>query len=494
MKHLIKEKERCMFIGIDLGTSGVKAILLDKSGLILGTKTVPLSVSRPAALWSEQDPQEWWSATDQAVKELAKDIDLSHVIAIGLAGQMHGATLLNDNGEVLRPAILWNDGRCAAECLEIEQLVPNSREITGNIMMPGFTAPKLKWVQKNEPECFAKIAKVLLPKDYIRYRMTGDFASDMSDSAGTMWLDVAKRDWNDELLAATGLTREQMPKLYEGSDVTGVLSKEIAKAWGMACVPVIAGAGDNAAGAIGVGITQPGQAMLSLGTSGVYFAVTDGFAANPESALHTFCHALPASWHSMSVILSAASCLDWVAKLTGAASVPEMLAEVEAEAAADSDVIFLPYLSGERTPHNNPHAKGVFFGMTHETKRPELAKAVLEGVAFAFADGLDALHATGNEPDEISLIGGGARSPYWRQMLADVFNKKLVYRAGGDVGPALGAARLAHLGATENAKIEEVCPVPGLIQTHSPNSESHASYSVKRETFQKLYVQVKDLF
>lgn len=483
-----------MFIGIDLGTSGVKAILLDKRGLILGTKIVPLSVSRPSPLWSEQDPQEWWSATDQAVKELAKDIDLSHVIAIGLAGQMHGATLLNDNGEVLRPAILWNDGRCAAECLELEQLVPNSREITGNIMMPGFTAPKLKWVQKNESECFAKIAKVLLPKDYLRYRMTGDFASDMSDSAGTMWLDVAKRDWNDELLAATGLTREQMPKLYEGSDVTGVLSKEIAKAWGMACVPVIAGAGDNAAGAIGVGITQPGQAMLSLGTSGVYFAVTDGFAANPESALHTFCHALPASWHSMSVILSAASCLDWVAKLTGAASVPEMLAEVEAEAAADSDVIFLPYLSGERTPHNNPHAKGVFFGMTHETKRPELAKAVLEGVAFAFADGLDALHATGNEPDEISLIGGGARSPYWRQMLADVFNKKLVYRAGGDVGPALGAARLAHLGTTGNAKIEDVCPVPGLIQTHTPNSKSHLSYSVKRETFQKLYVQVKDLF
>lgn len=492
--YLIYKKEPCMFIGIDLGTSGVKVILLDQSGLILGTKTVSISVSRPAPLWSEQDPAEWWSATDSAIKALAKDIDLSNVSAIGLAGQMHGATLLNDTGEVLRPAILWNDGRCAAECLEIEQLVPASRDITGNIMMPGFTAPKLKWVQKNEPECFTKIAKVLLPKDYLRYRMTGDFASDMSDAAGTMWLDVAKRDWNDQLLAATGLTRQQMPKLYEGSQITGTLSKELANQWGMPCVPVVAGAGDNAAGAIGVGITQPGQAMLSLGTSGVYFAVSDGFRANPESALHSFCHALPSTWHSMSVILSAASCLTWVAELTGAASVPELIAEAEAHADENSEVIFLPYLSGERTPHNNPNAKGVFFGMTHATKRAELAKAVLEGVAFALADGLDALHATGVEPEEISLIGGGARSAYWRQMLADIFNKKLAYRAGGDVGPALGAARLAHLGTTKQAKISEVCPVPGLIQTHLPNIKNIPAYALKRKKFQKLYLQLKDVF
>ena len=483
-----------MFIGIDLGTSGVKAILLDESGTILGTKNVSISISRPAPLWSEQDPQEWWSATDEAVKALAKENDLSRVSAIGLAGQMHGATLLNDNGEVLRPAILWNDGRCAAECLELESLVATSRDITGNIMMPGFTAPKLKWVQNHEPECFSKIAKVLLPKDYLRYCMTGDFASDMSDSAGTLWLDVAKRDWNDELLIATGLTREQMPKLYEGSDITGTLSAEVAEQWGMPCVPVIAGAGDNAAGAIGVGITQPGQAMLSLGTSGVYFAVSDGFNANPDSALHTFCHALPNAWHSMSVILSAASCLDWVVKLTGLVSVAEMFDLVESEADENSDVIFLPYLSGERTPHNNPNAKGVFFGMTHETKAADLAKAVLEGVAFAFADGLDALHATGGEPEEISLIGGGARSAYWRQMLADILDQKLAYRAGGDVGPALGAARLAHLAIAGPQKMAEICPVPELIEMHSPNAEKQATYAVKRLKFQKLYVQLKDLF
>lgn len=483
-----------MFIGIDLGTSGVKAILLDQSGVIIGTKSVSISISRPEPLWSEQDPQEWWSATDQAVKALAKEHDLSAVMAIGLAGQMHGATLLGDSGEILRPAILWNDGRCAQECLEIEKLVPTSRDITGNIMMPGFTAPKLKWVQNHELECFSKIAKVLLPKDYLRYCMTGDFASDMSDSAGTMWLDVAKRDWNDELLVATGLTRAQMPKLYEGSDITGVLSEAVAKQWGMPQVPVVAGAGDNAAGAVGVGITQPGQAMLSLGTSGVYFAVSDGFNANPDSALHTFCHALPNAWHSMSVILSAASCLDWAAKLTGVATVPEMIASAEANADKNSEVIFLPYLSGERTPHNNPNAKGVFFGMTHETSGPELAQAVLEGVAFAFADGLDALPSTVAEPEEVSLIGGGARSAYWRQMLADVLNKKLAYRAGGDVGPALGAARLAHLGVAENAILEAICPVPELIETHLPNAEQQAVYAVKREKFQKLYVQLKDLF
>ncbi len=483
-----------MFIGIDLGTSGVKAILVDQSGVILGTKTISISIFRPAPLWSEQDPEEWWSATDKAIKALSENLDLSHVRAIGLAGQMHGATLLDDNGDVIRPAILWNDGRCAEECREIELLVPTSREITGNIMMPGFTAPKLKWVQKNEPEYFAKIAKVLLPKDYLRYRMTGDFASDMSDSAGTMWLDVAKRDWNEQLLAATGLSRQQMPTLFEGSEITGTLSIELAKQWGMSCVPVVAGAGDNAAGAIGVGITQPEQAMLSLGTSGVYFAVSDGFKANPESALHSFCHALPYKWHSMSVILSAASCLNWVAELTGASSVPEMIADLEAGVDIASEVIFLPYLSGERTPHNDPNAKGVFFGMTHKTTKLELAQSVLEGVGFALADGLDALHATGVEPDEISLIGGGARSEYWRQMLADIFNKKLVYRAGGEVGPALGAARLAHLAIAGQDKISQICPVPELIQSHLPSINNHKIYALKREKFQKLYLQLKDLF
>ncbi|MBB1274010.1 xylulokinase [Psychromonas sp. SR45-3] len=483
-----------MFIGIDLGTSGVKVILLDVDGVILDTKSVAISVLRPFPLWSEQDPESWWTATDQAMKALGQDNDLSKVQSMGIAGQMHGATLLDKDSNILRPAILWNDGRSEKECIELEQLVPNSRDITGNIMMPGFTAPKLKWVKKHEPDCFLKIAKVLLPKDYLNFRLTGDFVSDMSDAAGTMWLNVGKRDWDDQLLAATGLSRDNMPTLFEGNQVTGHLSAAIAQRWGMGNVPVVAGAGDNAAGAIGVGIIKPGQAMLSLGTSGVYFAVTNGFTPNPESALHSFCHALPSTWHSMSVILSAASCLNWVAELTGAADVASLLTEVENSANPTSEVIFLPYLSGERTPHNNANAKGVFFGMTHETKRAELGKAVLEGVAFALADGLDALHATGVDPEEISLIGGGAQSAYWRQMLADIFNRKLAYRSGGEVGPALGAARLAHLGVTKDKTVSEICPVPSLVQMHLPDSNKHLAYGGKREKFQKLYVQLKDLF
>ncbi|MFA0194717.1 FGGY family carbohydrate kinase [Vibrio artabrorum] len=261
-----------MYIGIDLGTSGVKSIVMSRDGDILASQTIKLTVSRPLELWSEQDPMDWWQATCESISGLSNQVDLAQVKAIGLSGQMHGATLLDANGDIIRPAILWNDGRCADECLQLEAEVPNSRSITGNIMMPGFTAPKLKWVANHEPQLFEKINKVLLPKDYLRFKMTGDFASDMSDSAGTLWLDVEKRDWNNDLLAATGLSRRHMPKLFEGNEITGALSQDVAALWGMKQVPVIAGGGDNAAGAIGVGIISPGQAMLSLGTSGVYFA------------------------------------------------------------------------------------------------------------------------------------------------------------------------------------------------------------------------------
>ncbi|MDD1784255.1 xylulokinase [Enterovibrio sp. ZSDZ35] len=483
-----------MYIGIDLGTSGVKVIAMLDSGEIVATETMPLNVYRPEPLWSEQDPAEWWQVTCDAMIALGKSVDLRDVKAIGLSGQMHGATLLDIRGEVLRPAILWNDGRCAKECLQLEAAVPNSREITGNIMMPGFTAPKLKWVANHEPAIFQQIDKVLLPKDYLRYKMTGRFASDMSDSAGTLWLDVNNRDWDDSMLNATGLSRHHMPELCEGNQTTGYLLPDIAASWNMPTVPVVAGGGDNAAGAIGVGIIQPGQAMLSLGTSGVYFAVSDGFVSNPDSALHSFCHALPDTWHTMSVILSAASCLKWVAELTGFDDVGQMIADVEATAIPNSGVIFLPYLSGERTPHNDPNAKGVFFGMTHTTTKLDLAKAVLEGVGFAFADGFDALHVTGTEPDTVSLIGGGARSPYWRQMLADIVERPLVYRKGGDVGPALGAARLAMLGVTNGVSFQDACPEPELVQEHKPDATKMAYYRAKRATFQALYQQLKPLF
>ncbi|SHO55537.1 xylulokinase [Vibrio quintilis] len=483
-----------MYIGIDLGTSGVKVIVLSSSGAIIATGTSALDISRPQPLWSEQSPLQWWQATCDCIRQLGDQTDLSQVKAIGLSGQMHGATLIDAQGNVLRPAILWNDGRCARECQELEERVPESHQITGNLIMPGFTAPKLKWVQKHEPDIFTRISKVLLPKDYLRFKMTGQFATDMSDAAGTCWLDLSGRCWSEPMLQATGLTKAQMPDLFEGTDVTGYLSESVAQQWGVPVVPVIAGGGDNAAGAVGTGITRPGQAMLSLGTSGVYFAVSDGCQANPDSALHTFCHALPKAWHHMSVMLSAASCLDWVAGLTGFGSVGDMLTALEANRPELTPVIFLPYLSGERTPHNNPDAKGVFFGMTHETTRFHLIQAVLEGVGFAFADGADALHATGNIPQEVCLIGGGARSAYWRQMLADITGIKLTYRQGGEVGPALGAARLAALGTEGLSRLDEICPEPPLIEQHQPNLTTHQAYQNKRVIFRKLYQQLEGLF
>ncbi|HFZ8994725.1 TPA: xylulokinase [Citrobacter freundii] len=482
-----------MYIGIDLGTSGVKAILLNERGEVVASHTEKLTVSRPHPLWSEQDPAQWWQATDRAVKALGQAHPLREVKALGITGQMHGATLLDKQQQVLRPAILWNDGRCGEECALLEEQVPQSRVITGNLMMPGFTAPKLLWVQRHEPEIFRQIAKVLLPKDYLRLRMTGDFACDMSDAAGTMWLDVAKRDWSDVMLAACQLTREQMPALYEGSEITGALLPEVAQAWNMPVVPVIAGGGDNAAGAVGVGMVNAGQAMLSLGTSGVYFAVSDGFLSKPESAVHSFCHALPERWHLMSVMLSAASCLDWAVKLTGMASVPELIAAAQ-QADDNADAIwFLPYLSGERTPHNNPRAKGVFFGLTHQHGPAELARAVLEGVGYALADGMDVVHACGIKPDSVTLIGGGARSEYWRQMLADISGLQLDYRTGGDVGPALGAARLAQIAMNKEKALSDLLPQLPLEQAHYPDAERHALYLQRRETFRRLYQQLLPL-
>ena len=482
-----------MYIGIDLGTSGVKAILLNEQGDVLASQTETLTVSRPHPLWSEQDPEHWWQATDRAMKALGEQHSLQSVKALGIAGQMHGATLLDKQQKVLRPAILWNDGRCSEECALLEATVPESREITGNLMMPGFTAPKLLWVQRHEPEVFAQIDKVLLPKDYLRLRMTGVFASDMSDAAGTMWLDVAKRDWSDKMLDACQLNRQQMPGLYEGSEIIGTLKEDVAKAWNMSAAPVVAGGGDNTAGAVGVGMMDVGQAMLSLGTSGVYFAVSDGFRSKPESAVHSFCHALPNRWHLMSVMLSAASCLDWAAKLTGLGSVPALLAAAEKADEEAGDIWFLPYLSGERTPHNNPQAKGVFFGLTHQHGPAELALAVLEGVGYALADGMDVVHSCGVTPQSVTLIGGGARSPYWRQMLADISGQTLDYRTGGDVGPALGAARLAQIAMSPGKPLQSLLPQLPLEQQHKPDMARHERYKTRRKVFNQIYQQLLPL-
>jgi xylulokinase len=364
---------------------------------------------------------------------------------------MHGATLLDGADRPIRPAILWNDGRAAAECAELERREPRSRAITGNLAMPGFTAPKLLWVAAHEPDAFARTRRVLLPKDYLRLRMTGAAASEMSDAAGTLWLDVGARRWSEAMLAATGLKPSAMPELFEGSQATGTLRPEVAAAWGVPADAVVAGgAGDNAAGAAGVGVIRPGDAFLSLGTSGVLFVADAGFAPNPAEAVHAFCHCLPGTWHRMSVILSAASALSWLARLLGGTE-PELLAEAEAADPDIGELLFLPYLSGERTPHNDPTATGVFLGLTHATGRPQLVRALLEGVAFAFADGQAALTAAGTAIGEVSVIGGGARSQFWGRILAAALNRPLHYPAGGELGPAFGAARLGRLAATGEA-------------------------------------------
>lgn len=481
-----------MYIGIDLGTSGVKAVLLDENQRIVAATQQSLPISRPHPLWSEQNPEDWWHAANLAMLALARQQDLSAVKAIGLTGQMHGATLLDKQNNVLRPAILWNDGRSFAECEELEKRVPRSREITGNLMMPGFTAPKLKWVRRHEPAVAEKISKVLLPKDYLRLMMTGEYASDMSDASGTMWLNVAERNWDKSLLNACGLDESNMPKLFEGNQITGYLRADLAKNWKMNAVPVVAGGGDNAAGAIGIGLYKTGQAMLSLGTSGVYFVVTDKFTANPQKAVHSFCHALPDRWHLMSVILSAASAVDWVQKAAGIADIQTLFQKVE-KSAVNSEAIFLPYLSGERTPHNDANAKGVFWGLSHNDDQISMAKAVVEGVSFALAEGIDVLHETGVTADHIALIGGGAKSAYWRQLLADVSGRTMEYRTGGDVGPALGAAKLAQIALNPHEDIANFCrPLP-LEAVYRPNAERTAYYAEKRAKYAALYQRLKGI-
>lgn len=483
------------FLGIDLGTSGVKTLLVDDEQRVLAEATAPLEVSRPRPLWSEQDPEDWWTAAGASVASIraSHPKELASVRGIGLSGQMHGATLLDAGDDVLRPAILWNDGRSAAQCEEIERREPRSREISGNLAMPGFTAPKLLWVAENEPEIFAKIAHVLLPKDYLRLRMTGERASEMSDSAGTLWLDVARRRWSSELLAATDLAESAMPTLFEGSASTGTLRPNVAEAWGLSRDAVVAGGGgDNAAGAVGVGVIDAGQAFLSLGTSGVYFVAGERYAPNPARAVHAFCHCLPGRWHQMSVILSAASCLSWVTSVTGAKDEGALLAEVEA-ADRDSRVIFLPYLSGERTPHNDPDAKGVFFGLTHETGRVDLGRAVLEGVAFALADGQDALLDAGTRIDAITVIGGGARSHYWGRILAGALDRPLRYAAGAELGPAFGAARLGRLAVTGEDPAS-VCTAPGADHVAEPESALVERYAERRAVYGRLYESLREAF
>ncbi|MFM2354858.1 MAG: hypothetical protein RLZZ528_594, partial [Pseudomonadota bacterium] len=390
-----------MFLGLDLGTSGLKGIVIDDAQRVVAEATAPLTVERPFDGWSEQSPESWIVACENVLAALGPH--LTRVQGIGLSGHMHGATLLDGADNVLRPCILWNDTRSHAEAAALDA-DPRFRAITGNIVFPGFTAPKLVWVAKHEPAIFGKVAKVLLPKDYLRLWLTGEHVAEMSDAAGTSWLDTGGRDWSDGLLAATGLTRSQMPRLVEGSEVSGQIRDSIADRFGLpkGCV-VAGGGGDNAASGIGVGVVKAGQAFVSLGTSGVLFAANDGYQPDPETAVHTFCHALPGTWHQMGVILAATDALNWFARLAGsdAAKLTGNLGPLQ----APGKTRFLPYLGGERTPLNSASVRGAFIGLEHATDRDAATRAVLEGVTFAVRDSRDALSATGTKIDRLLAVG-----------------------------------------------------------------------------------------
>ena len=477
-----------MYLGIDLGTSELKAIIVDLDQATVASHSVKLEISRPRPLWSEQAPQAWVRALDEVLNALRQQAPaaLAAVQGIAVSGQMHGAVLLDGNAEVLRPAILWNDTRAFAECVEIEAAVPESRAVTGNLMMPGFTAPKLAWLRRHEPTLFETIATVMLPKDYLVLHLTGERVTDMSDAAGTGWLDVAQRDWSDRLLAATGLDRARMPRLIEGSARAGALRPELQRRGGIGGAAVVAaGAADNAATAIGVGAVGEGQALVSLGSSGVILAATDGFAPNPAQAVHAFCHAVPKRWYQMTVTLSATTSLTWAARLCGHASDAGFAALAE-QADVAAAPIFLPYLNGERTPHNNAAAQGLFFGLSSRTDTAALAYSVLEGVAFSLADGHAALQQAGTRIAQAAVVGGGANSRQWVSLVAAACGFALQRPTGGDRGGAFGAARLARLAHTGEA-VEAVCRPVAAESVTPPDLALRERLAPRYERYKRLY-------
>lgn len=483
-----------MYLGLDIGTSGVKAILIDQRQRVLASATSPLRVSRPKPGWSEQSPEDWWKACNAAVRAIAKAKPkaIAAVEGIGLSGQQHGATLLDKADKVLRPAILWNDARSFAECRDIEEREPSARKIAGNIPLAGFTAPKLVWVKKNEPRIFDKVAKVLLPKDYVRLRMTGDYASDMSDSSGTFWLDIAKRAWSDELLAATDMSRDQMPKLFEGTQATGRLSPQVAKAWGMPKRPVVAGGGgDNPASACGIGAVKNGEAFISLGTSGVLFVSNERFMPNAARAVHAFCHAVPGAWHQMGVILSATASLEWLATLLKTPA-PKLTAALGKTLEGPSPALFLPYLSGERTPVADAQIRGLVMGLGHESDAKILTHAVLDGVAFAFRDSLEALKAAGTSVTRVTAVGGGTRSPLWLKIIATALDLPVDVPADGDFGGAFGAARLGLIAAT-GADFASVCTAPRIARTVKPEARARAAYEKAYARYVQIYPSIREI-
>ncbi len=484
-----------MYLGLDFGTSSVKGVLIDAKQKIVATASAPLKVSRPQPGWSEQNPEDWWKACNTVVKTLGKmkPKAIAAVEGIGLSGQQHGATLLGKDGKALRPCILWNDARSFRECEDIEKAESRAREISGNIPLAGFTAPKLLWVKKHEPKIFSQVAKVLLPKDYIRFRMTGDCASDMSDSSGTYWLDIAKRDWSDKLLAAGSMSIDQMPKLYEGTDATGRLTPAVARAWGMPKRPVVAGGGgDNAAAACGIGAVTDNSALVSIGTSGVLFVSNDTFRPNAGRAVHAFCHAVPGTWHQMGVILSAAASLEWLATILGKPA-PKLTAALGNTLTGPSPALMLPYLSGERTPVADAQVRGLIMGLGHESDHKTLTHAALDAVAFAFRDSLEALKDAGTEVKRVTAVGGGSKSELWLKIIATVLGVPVDLPAAGDVGGAFGAARLGLIAAT-GVDFRKVLTAPKTARTIKPEPKARDAYEAHYRRYASIYPAIKEIY
>ena len=476
-----------MFIGLDLGTSHLKGIVIDDAQNVCAEASVSLSLMRPKNGWSEQNPQDWLDATENVMASLANKVNLKKVNAIGLSGQMHGATLLDKNDNVLRPCILWNDTRSAEEASYLDSKTI-FRNLTGNIVFPGFTAPKLAWVRKHEPNIFAKISKVLLPKDYLRLWLCGEYVAEMSDAAGTSWLDVKRRDWSDALLAETDLDRSQMPTLIEGCEISGVLKKTHASKWGLPHGVIIAGGGgDNAASAIGVGVVKAGDAFVSLGTSGVLFAASDEYQPDAASAVHTFCHALPNTWHQMGVILAATDAMNWFGQVLNS-SAQEMTNDLGL-LKAPSKTLFLPYLGGERTPHNDAQIRASFINLDHNADRQAMIRAVIEGVAFAFRDCFDVLSSTGTKINQLVAVGGGAKSEYWVQAIATTLGLPISIPVAGDYGGAFGAARLGMIAYGINRY--DVAISPKIKHIIEPVMSLHDDYLSALKSYRETYKVLK---
>ena len=490
-----------MLLGIDLSTTGAKALLIDHDGRVVSSATTPLNLSTPHPLWSEQDPREWWTPTTNSIAQaLATANDSGNdVVAIGLTGQMHGLVLLDDRGEVLRPAILWNDQRCGAECDKIRARISRRElvQITGNDALTGFTAPKILWVERHEPEIYRRIRHILLPKDYIRYKLTGTLAMDKADGSGTMLFDLRKRNWSSQIINALNISPDWLPQTFEGHETTGAVTREAAALTGLRPgTPVVAGGGDQSAQAVGTGVVRPGMIAVTLGTSGVVFAATESALIEPEGRLHAFCHAVAGRWHLMGVMLSAAGSLQWYRdKLACDRNFADLVEEAAHVPAGSEGLIFLPYLSGERTPHPDPLARGAWIGLTMRHGQAHLTRSILEGVAFGIKDMFCLMRDAGlGSIDEVRVSGGGAKSLLWRQILADTLNAELVSVSTTE-GAAFGAALLAGVGSGVWSNVDAACAQ--TITTSDrviPNKETVALYESRYEQYQRLYPTLKPTF